>query len=402
MTAHQKALSSFNPMQRGLIAAIATISIVGFGLSLMIPVLSLELERRGVSSFMIGLQTTVMAIASMIGSLVAPRVIARFDIRSIAFAALAVTALTFPLYPLIENSLIWFPLRAVNGFFFASLFIASEFWITSIAPPKRRATVMGIYATCLSIGFALGPAVLTLIGTQGLAPFLTGTAIVTCAIFPVLMPGTLRPAPHEETKEHVLFKVIRIAPVAILAAVIFGAIESSNFSFMAIWGVRTGLSDTEAALLVTMLGLGSVLLQIPIGMMADRWNRCFMLIFCAVVSAAAFLLASYLIESKWMLYALMLPYGGVVAGIYTIGLAILGEKFSGAMLASANAAFVTGYGLGMVAIPPLAGWGMEIINPHGYVYVCSGLLLVYALIVFVSPQRRKLQTSVPSPIKSDF
>ena len=51
----------------------------------------------------------------------------------------------------------WFPLRVVLHVALTVLFILSEFWISASAPPERRGFVLGIYATVLSLGFALGP-----------------------------------------------------------------------------------------------------------------------------------------------------------------------------------------------------------------------------------------------------
>ena len=50
----------------------------------------------------------------------------------------------------------WFPLRAILHIALTVLFILSEFWISTSAPPNKRGFVLGIYATVLSLGFAGG------------------------------------------------------------------------------------------------------------------------------------------------------------------------------------------------------------------------------------------------------
>ncbi len=47
--------------------------------------------------------------------------------------------------------------------------------------------------------------------------------------------------------------------------------------------------------------------------------------------------------------------GGVVAGLYTVGLAHLGSRLGGADLAAANAAFIFCYSLGMLVGPQTLG-----------------------------------------------
>ncbi len=51
------------------------------------------------------------------------------------------------------------------------------------------------------------------------------------------------------------------------------------------------------------------------------------------------------------LYTVLLAWGGLIAHCITVGIAILGEKYQGAALASANASFILAYGMGMFAMP---------------------------------------------------
>jgi hypothetical protein len=46
-------------------------------------------------------------------------------------------------------------------------------------------------------------------------------------------------------------------------------------------------------------------------------------------------------------------------------------------LASANAAYVMLYSLGMLVGPPIVGFGMDIISPNGLFFSIAGLLLLY-------------------------
>lgn len=64
--------------------------------------------------------------------------------------------------------------------------------------------------------------------------------------------------------------------------------------------------------------------------------------------------------------AILFLWGGVVAGLYTVGLAHLGSRLSGRDLASANAAFVLCYGIGMLVGPQIIGIGMDLFGPNGF------------------------------------
>jgi hypothetical protein len=54
--------------------------------------------------------------------------------------------------------------------------------------------VLGIYATVLSLGFAAGPLIFSLIGSEGILPFLIGAGIILLAAVPIIMARKENPA----------------------------------------------------------------------------------------------------------------------------------------------------------------------------------------------------------------
>ncbi|TJV07968.1 MAG: MFS transporter, partial [Mesorhizobium sp.] len=119
-------------------AAISSISVVGIAIGLGMPLLSVILESRGHSASMIGLNTAVAGLAQTM------------------LLMIAVGALAFVGFHFAPAFWMWFPLRVALHISLTVLFILSEFWISTSAPPHRRGLVLGIYATVLSLGFAAG------------------------------------------------------------------------------------------------------------------------------------------------------------------------------------------------------------------------------------------------------
>ena len=56
-----------------------------------------------------------------------------------------------------------------------------------------------------------------------------------------------------------------------------------------------------------------------------------------------------------LLWPLLVLLGGLMGGLYTLSLALIGERFRGADLTRANTAFVMTFQLGAIAGPPYAG-----------------------------------------------
>ena len=376
--------SGLTPAQRrrGIAAAIACVSVVGVGLSLGLPLLSFVLEARGASGRVIGLVTAMAGVATILVSPFAPLLVRRLGAPATLLFAILLSALSFLAFHWAEPLWLWFVLRFLNGAGLALLFVVSEFWINALAPPERRGLVMGIYATVMSLGFAVGPAILAAIGPHGLLPFVIGTGLTLLAGVPALLGAGVAPQVDAPPRRSVAGFLLA-APSATLAAFIFGAVETGSLSLLPVYGLRVGLDETASALLVTAVALGNVALQVPIGLLSDRTDRRKVLLACALVGLAGAALMPLAAGRAALLLGLLFVWGGTVAALYTVGLTLLGARFAGAELASANAAFVMLYSAGMLAGPPLVGAGLDLWSPHGFAAALALFLALYVCVAAV-------------------
>lgn len=132
--------------------------------------------------------------------------------------------------------------------------------------------------------------------------------------------------------------------------------------------------------------------QIPLGWLSDRVDRRKLLLVCALAGMLFALALPFVTGSSLALHAVLFMWGGVAGALYTIGLAHLGARFSGADLASANAAFVVLYNVGLIVGPPVVGGGMDLVPPHGFAW---SLALFFALYAGVVMSRLASSRSMP-------
>lgn len=363
-------------------AAIAAISVVGIAIGLGVPLLSVILETRGHSATMIGANAAVAGVASIVAAPFATPIAARFGVARTMIAMIVLGGFSFIGFHFADEFWMWFPLRASLHFALTLLFILSEFWITASAPPKRRGLVLGIYATVLSLGFAFGPWLFAQLGSEGFLPFGVAFALVMLAAVPVIAARRESPDIRASVTTGMRFwSYVWMVPMATGAVLVFGAVETGGFALFPVYGSRIGYTEAEAALLLTAIGLGNVLLQIPLGFMSDRMrDRRHLLVLCALVGLAGMLLLPMAEGDWWTSAAILFVWGGVVAGLYTIGLAHLGSRLSGRDLASANAAFVLCYGVGMLLGPQAIGIGMDLFGPNGFSWSLAAFFALYLVL----------------------
>lgn len=363
-----------------LIAAISAISAVGIAIGLGLPLLSIILEKRGISPTMIGLNSAMAGVAAMIAAPITTRLAHDFGVARTMLWAVVVSAVSALGFYYAEAFWMWFPLRFAFHGAITTLFILSEFWINATAPPRRRGLVLGIYATVLSVGFAIGPLLFSAIGSDGILPFLIGAAAILLAAVPIYIARNESPVLNEKPERHFL-RYILLVPTATAAVFVFGAVEAGGLSLFPIYAIRSGFTESHGALLLTVMGVGNMIFQIPLGMYSDRLkDRRPLLAAMAVAGLAGSLLLPSLM-GDWRLTAVVLLFwGGCVSGLYTVGLAHLGSRLTGADLAAANAAFVFCYAVGTVAGPQAIGAAIDVSGNDGFAWALAGFFGLYVLL----------------------
>lgn len=344
---------------RALAAVIGTAFGVGVSVGAVVPLLSLTLEQRGFDATAIGINAAMFPLGAVGFSFLVPRIVASLGLFNAILASITLTAALMLLFPATDDYLAWCAIRLAIGCVGVVHWIASETWINLLARDDNRSRVMAIYATVMAGGFVCGPLLLSWAGIEGWLPFFAVAVASLCALVPVLLIRSRPPA--LDRKMHLdLFGVMRAVPLVMVAALVAGFVDTSLFSLIPVYQVRAGHAEQLAVLSLSVFMAGNLVLQYPLGWIADHTSRRHAAIATAgiiALGAVAYpLMLPVLGPSFWLM---MFVWGGVSWGMYTLGLALLGERFRPAQLAAANAAFVMVYEVGSITGPVVSGAALD-------------------------------------------
>ncbi len=357
-------IADIKNMNPGIMASIAAIGIFCLTTGLSYPLLALILDSTGTSIGLIGLNAAMTPLGIIVSSPLIPLLVRRFGAWIICVAGLCLAAVLLVLLAVLRDVTIWFFLRFLLGVANTVIFITSETWINQLAQPEKRGRIIGLYNTIAAAGFALGPLAIAVIGSHGLLPFLVGIGGILMALPIIVMARDHLPEFDDKEKASV-FSFFFIAPLLLLAVAAAALFDQVVMSLFPIYSLRHGIAENTGSLMLTVLIVGNVLLQVPIGWLADRYSRRYLLSGLAFGTVAGCILLVWLIEGSILIWPMLFVWGAIAFGIYTIALIDLGDRFSGALLLVGNSVFGLMWGFSGIIGPSIAGVTMDIMGPSG-------------------------------------
>ena len=374
-------------MNPGIIASIVAIGVFCLTLGLSYPLLSLILDSMGISAGLIGLNAAMTPLGIIFSSPFIPPLARRFGAWFMCVLSLCLAAVLLVLLAVLRDVTLWFVLRFLLGVVNTVIFITSEVWINQLAPPAIRGRIIGLYTTIAAAGFALGPLVIAVIGSQGWLPFLVAVSGILLALPFIVSARSHLPA-FDHAENFSMLSFFPKAPLLLLAVAFAALFDQVMISLLPIYILRHGIIESTASLMLMVLILGNVLLQIPIGWMADRISRKHLLCCLAFGTATGSILLVWLIHGSALIWPMLFVWGAVAFGTYTIAMVELGDRFSGALLLAGNSAFGVMWGIGGIIGPSAGGIAMDLMGPEGLPITLGILFVMLGLATIKMPLGR--------------
>ena len=143
---------------RSLLPVFAACAAIGLQVGVALPLVPLALERQGADNLTIGIVSAGWGLGMLATASHIPRLAARFGAVPFMLASVLAGSVLTVAYTLTEGPVAWFVLTFLLGAVGGVPWVVSEIWMNVVVEENRRGRVMGIYATLIALGMALGPA----------------------------------------------------------------------------------------------------------------------------------------------------------------------------------------------------------------------------------------------------
>jgi MFS family permease len=333
-----------------------------FGFGLGAPLASLWLRDAGHSARVIGLNTSLYYLGVALTAFAVPLLMRRYC-RLCVVGGIVADALVTALFPWADGLFAWSMLRLLGGGATALSIIPMETLVNHNAPPEHRARDFGFYAFSVALGVALG----SLVGLPlyPLAPRLAfalgglvtlASALVAWLGWPVGWADPSRDRKGAATPTAPLRSRLGWSANALSygTAWVQGFLEGGLITFLSIYLLGCGYTETEVSFLVGGLFVGVILCQVPLAWLADHLGRGHVLVGCHVLLMTVLLSIRGGPGTPLLAVSLFL-LGACCGALYPLGLSLLGERVASTGLARANAYYLASNCVGSLCGPALLG-----------------------------------------------
>lgn len=362
---------------------ILAIIVAGLSQGMLLPVLAIFLEQMGVSSTMNGLNAAALYVGSFSMTLVAERLLGKLGFKKLLLCGLLLVIIALPLFPLVPGIAFWFVLRLLVGIGDSAIHYVAQLWVLMVTPAANRGRNLSIYGMSYGIGFSIGPLGISLLDWGMMVPFaiMAVIFIIVAVLVWWKLPNGAPAKGESTTPEKGRFgRSYRLAWYALIPALLYGYMEAAMNSNFPVYGLRIGLSTDNIAFLLPFIGIGGLVLQLPLGMLSDRWGRKKVLMLAGGLGGLLFMLVPFVGTKEIILAIIFAIAGGLVGSFFSLGLAYAADILPRTYLPAANVLASFHFNFGSIIGPAIGGKGIEIGSPSSLFWVLGGCYVLFALL----------------------
>lgn len=345
----QSASGSDPSGRRGVLDLLLGVALLAGGQGAAGTLMSIRVAER--SSLVAGLVGSAYFGGMLLGILGVASLVARVGSIRTFTAAAGGLAVSLAGVGAFDMPAAWVLCRGLSGACMAMLYATTEHWLAARTAPASRGQTLAIYTVTLYSALSLGQILVSVVEPTGDARRLAGAMMLAAGgVVPVALTRATAPA-WPTAAPPMLRRLVRDAPVGLVAAVAAGAICGSLVSLGPMALRRFGFADAAVAAFMGAVWSGGLVVQLPVGRASDRWGRRPVLAAAGALSAAGLLLLG-------------------------LGLYDFGPRVASAVLALSTAAAA---GLSFTFYPLGAAYTLDRVSADDTTGATRALLLSYAV-----------------------
>lgn len=386
-----------------LLAVMASLAIAIPGEGLCNTLTTIQLEQANASHLIIAIISSSFYAGLTIGAfIIEPFIVRVGHIRAFAAFASLLSAL-YICQGLYLNEWLWFIIRFFIGYCTSGIFIVIESWLLASSDRSDRGVLLSVYMIIAYLAQAVGQLFLKIDIPEALYFYCIGSLLSSLSIVPIAMSRITHPQ-IEEPSTLSLNKLWQASASGIVACVIGGVMQGGMNLLTPAFMSDIGFSMDDIAYNMFFIIIGGMILQYPVGLLSDKFNRHYVLavlaFLAAIISPLAIYAASY---SQAMFTVAVFLLGGLAFSIYPIGISMACDMIEYKDIVKATQGLLLSYSIGATIGPLLMPLFNKVLGRSGlfiYFSLILSILCIFTLFrIFAATKKNPLHRDKAIPLQ---
>ncbi|MFK9094000.1 MFS transporter [Bacillus salipaludis] len=371
---------------------VSIVAVSGFSQGMLLPLIAVIFEHSGVSSSLNGLNATALYIGILLISPFMEQPLRKFGYKPVIIFGGLLVIVSLALFPLWKTFWFWFILRLFIGIGDHALHFATQTWITSFSPEKRRGRNLSLYGLFFGIGFATGPLMTPLVNVNEALPFILSS--VLCLVGWVFLFALKNEHPDQEIRVNSFTATLKrfsqawkYGWVAFLPPLSYGVLESSLNGSFPVYALRIGLDVKSVSFLLASFAIGAIVFQLPLGILSDKFGRRNVLIVILFLGSICFTAANIFEQSFFSLAVCLFVAGMCVGSTFSLGISYMADLMPKNLFPTGNLMCGIFFSMGSLIGPTLGGLFIQFFKNISFFHIISTLFFIIFLIISLNKEK---------------
>jgi len=374
--------------------------VIMLGNGLINILLPTRLNFESVSTDNIGLIMSMFSVGLLLGGIYTRRLIIRVGHIRVYASCAAMAAISILTCYLWLNEWLWALMRILMGFCIAAINVVADGWLSERATSETRARILATNQIVLLSAMFLGSFMINLASIDQATLYILAGVLLCGGVIPIAMSSASAPD-IEDAPAMPLAELVKASPVGVISVLVCGMLLSSLLSMLAVYAQAKSFTGVHLSLLVGAAIIGGVILQYPIGYLADRFERRKVMLYITLIAMFGTLAIPLVIDRELFIIVLLLVSlsSGIISSLYPLGIAETFDRLQHNEMGLAIGAMIIIYASGGIIGPYAMGLVMEHIGVNYFFTAMAGIQLMFALFILY---RSRVRRSIPTDQQESF
>ena len=352
----------------------------GIGLGYFFTLIVMLLKHNNYSESTIGIIAAFFSFGLMLAGFVVSKILDKFGLYQTMLYSISIQTLMMIMIFIFFHPIVMAIGHLIMGILGGIMWMTMDTWVNIVSNNNNRGKAIAFYNLSITLGFAIGPLLISFFGTIGVFPIILGIVLMIIRT-PVIIyiKDYVNSVKIPKKEKNINFSLLKVAPFIFLAIFVSGIDDSSFAVLFPAYMINFLFTDRFIGFLLFFSLIFGILSQPFVGALTDKMNKRKLIFILLILHCIWPILLHNYYETMFFLLLSVTIWGIASTSLYTVALAYLGERYQAKELILATSVFIIVYESGEFFGPAIIGYMMDIFGNSGFVYS----IFISTIIVFI-------------------